>query len=490
MKKYTFETNVKAFVGLALINFSVFAAEAKAPEKAKAPIQLEDAIQADADSQVGKALVKEPQAKNEMSEQLSPSAKPGPKTMTLSQALKIAHEYHPEMLSKKYAIDQFTHNYEGSKGRWLPTVNYGMHWGPERNVDRVKTNSGTFKNTENQTTEMHNVKVRQLLFDADRTNSAVDQNQQRLAQSRFDFEQTKEGLTFAVISAYVELLRQSKLQKLAAENFKRHQDLHNKVKNRADLKRETKVSLAQAGSRLLRAKNFTIQTDYSLRQARTAYYQLIGAPAPEQLDDVTMDYFTQEKSLFQAFRLAKNHPALKRSKSQVLEAQSRVISAKSANGPEIALELNSFYDRDANGQNAENEEYNALITVNWNLYRGGQDKHAYRGALSDVLVNHNNYKTIEREINENVEDAWIELEKLRANLQILLEQKELARFTADGFVEQYDKSGRSLFDVLNAETDAFNTETSYISAQYDEIVSFARLGFFMGDITQRVKVQK
>jgi outer membrane protein, adhesin transport system len=490
MKNYTLEKSVKALIGLALTNFSVFAEEASTSTQAKEPIQLEDAIQADADSQVGKALIEPSQSKEEAIEELSPSAKPGPKVMTLSEALKIAHEYHPEMLSKKYTIDQFTHNYEGSKGSWLPTVNYNMQWGPERNVDRLRTATDTLKDTENQTTEVHSVKVRQLLFDSDRTNSAIDQNQQRLAQSRFDFDQTKEGLTFAVISAYVELLRQSKLKKLAAENFKRHQDLHNKVKNRSDLKRETKVSLAQAGSRLLRAKNFTVQTDYSLRQAKTAYYQLIGAPAPEQLDEVTMDYFTQAKSLFEAFRLAQNHPALKRSKSKLIEAQSRVITSKAANGPEIALELNSYYDRDANGQNAENEEYNALITLNWNLYRGGQDKHAYRGALSDVLVNQNDYKTIEREINESVEDAWIELEKLRANLEILLEQKDLARFTADGFVEQYDKSGRSLFDVLNAETDAFNTETSYISAQYDEIISFARLGFFMGDITARIKARK
>ena len=77
--------------------------------------------------------------------------------------------------------------------------------------------------------------------------------------------------------------------------------------------------------------------------------------------------------------------------------------------------------------------------------------------------------------------------KLRENVKILKEQYDLARYTAAGYVEQYDKSSRSLFDVLNTQTDAFTSESSYISALYDEVVAFARLGFFMGDLSTRIK---
>ena len=405
---------------------------------------------------------------------------------TLQYALHKAHTSHPELKAQKYNVDASKYTYQSSKGAWLPTLDLSTSIGPERNVDRITTASGRQKGTEDEIYELYQARVRQVLFDGGLRDSLIDQSHEQLSQSRNSYDETREGISFSVISAYVEILRQSKLVILSEDNFNRHRDLYEKVKKRFDLKRETKVSLAQAQSRLLRSENAIIQAKHSLKQAKVAYRQLVGENPPGTLIDVSLVDFKMEESLFDAFGISESHPALLRAGSQITEARAGIQGAKSRFSPEVALEANAFYDRYASGIDAENEEYNLLLTANWNLFNGFQDKRNYQASISRLYASTNSKDAVQRQIFENVEDAWIEISKLKRNVTILKEQKELAQYTADGYVEQYDKSSRSLFDVLNTQTDAFNSETAYISALYDEVVAFARLGFFMGDLSQRV----
>ncbi|WDE99135.1 TolC family protein [Lentisphaera profundi] len=405
---------------------------------------------------------------------------------TLQYALYKAHTTHPELQSQKYTVDASKFSYESSKGAWLPTLDVSANVGPEKSVDRISTANGRAKNTENEILEVYNARLRQVLFDGGLRGSIIDQNHEQLSQSRNTFDETREGISFSVISAYVEILKQQKLLLLSEDNYDRHKDLYDKVKKRFNSKRETKVSLYQAESRLLRAENGIVQSKNHLKQAKVSYRQLVGESPVLGLLDVTLKDFKIEKTLFEAFSISEKHPALLRANSQITQARAGVQGAKSRFSPEIAVEGGASYDRYANGIDAENEEYNLLLTANWNLFNGFQDKKNYQASISRLYASSSLKDSVRRTIFENVEDSWIELSKLKRNVEILDKQKDLSQFTADGYVEQYDKSSRSLFDVLNTQADAYSSETAYISALYDEVVAFARLGFFMGDLSRRV----
>ncbi|MDD7985970.1 TolC family protein [Lentisphaera marina] len=404
---------------------------------------------------------------------------------SLQYALYKAYSTHPELKSQKYSVDASRYSYESSKGAWLPSVNVRANIGPEKNTDKLMS-TGTSKSTNHETLELYQADIRQVLFDGGLRDSVIDQNHERFSQSRYSFDETKEGIFFSVIASYVEILKQSKLLTLSEDNYKRHKDLYEKVKKRFDLKRETKVSLAQAQSRLLRAENGIVQSKNQLKQAKVAYRQLVGENPVDNLLDVSLDNFTIEKTLFEAFSISEKHPALLRADSQITEARAGIQGAKSRFAPEVALEGSAAYDRYQNGRDLESENYSLLLTANWNLFNGFQDKRNYQASISRLYASSSTKDAVRRQIFENVEDSWIELAKLKRNVEILAEQKELAQYTADGYVEQYDKSSRSLFDVLNTQADAYGSETAYISALYEEVVAFARLGFFMGDLSQRV----
>jgi outer membrane protein, adhesin transport system len=407
---------------------------------------------------------------------------------SLQYALQQAHSTHPELRSQKYTVDASKYFYESSRGAWLPTLDVSANVGPEKNIDRItfRGSNTREKSTENEILEVYQARVRQVLFDGGLRDSVIDQSHERLSQSRYSFDETREGISFSVISSYVEILKQKKLLLLSNDNYKRHKDLYEKVKKRFDLKRETKVSLAQAESRLLRSENGIVQAENQLKQAKVAYRQLVGENPAENLIDVSLKDFKKEKTLFDAFSTSEKHPALLRAGSQITEARAGVQGARSRFAPEVALEGTAYYDRYQSGQDAENEEYSLLLTANWNLFNGFQDKRNYQASISQLYASSSSKDAIKRQIFENVEDSWIEIFKLKRNVEILDKQKELAQYTADGYIEQYDKSSRSLFDVLNTQADAYSSEIAYVSALYDEVVAFARLGFFMGDLSQRV----
>lgn len=127
--------------------------------------------------------------------------------------------------------------------------------------------------------------------------------------------------------------------------------------------------------------------------------------------------------------------------------------------------------------------------MSWNLFRSGADIAEEKAAMARVRQARMTLQNLRDELGQQIDDAWnawLTAQRLAANY------REAVRFntlTRDAYLEQFVLGERSLLDILDAESELYNSETELLTARNNVVVGAWRIYGITGRLLPVWRIQ-
>lgn len=379
------------------------------------------------------------------------------------------------------------HELRQARGLYLPQVDIALGAGRERTDDRNTRAAGnddgdTLTRTEASAT------LQQRIFDGFEANATVARDKARLRSASRRVFENSEILALDTAGAYLEVLRQRELLRLAEENVQIHLDIIGSLREQLEAGGGSRADVAQSEARLARARATQTQTVNDLRDAEANYARIVGQ-FPDEMAMPDLDQAVLPSDLESAVTLASvNNPTRAIFEADVEASEAEVTLSEVPFYPAITLEGEAEYNDGRDAIDTYEENYQLMLRLRWNLFRGGIDRAARQEALARVVETKNRRLQAFEEARREMRLSWFSLESNRERAEELEAAVRFNRETRDAYRQQFQVAQRTLLDVLDAENELFVSSGQYVTAQVNQLLAAYRILAVAGQLLDTLQV--
>ncbi|MBD1390612.1 TolC family outer membrane protein [Neiella sp. HB171785] len=405
---------------------------------------------------------------------------------TLPQAVRLAVETHPQIVQSERKVREGEQTVRQAEGGYLPSVDVTADWGFQV-VDNPSTRAN---GTDDETWNNGRVgfEARQMLFDGFATRNDIDRTEAFTLAREHELSAMSESIALAATRVYLDVQRYRTQYQLALENLDNHKRIYKQISSRVDRGVGTIADKSQIESRLNNAESNVIAAQNNLLDAESAYIQIIGESAKQDLQPFSFkeSWLPQNKAEAQAL-VGKHNPVLLAAKADIEEAESRYQYSKSSNYPELDLVLFGDYGDELEGTDGSDTNYGAMLQVRWNLFRGGSDKANQKASAYVVEQARAINMNAHREANQRVSLAWAAYEMLGKQQVFLQRYVTASEKTRDAYKKEFNLGKRTLLDLLDSENELFGARNQFVDAQTEYEQAKARVLEVIGSLNQSLR---
>jgi len=415
--------------------------------------------------------------------------------MSLKDAISLVIQTNPDVngaMRDRRAVD-----YELRQGRGLyyPQIDIQASGGPEwtesSSVDEgdPTLSQSPHDNGIGMLRGDASITLQETIFDGFDRDNEVDRQKARVASAANVVQDKGQINSFDAVRFYMDVLRNQERILNAEDNVKAHEDTLALVQKRAELGGGNIADVRQAEARLATARTNLKTIQGQLRDSQANFQRTIGV-APGELDPVTFSYDSMipedvEKSVAHAIEVS---PKVQGAKYDVVAADHLLGRQESSMYPKLTLQASAAVNHHDNGIEQTGHSANALLVVDYNLYRGGADLARIREFKWRKQEAIDAVRQQERIVAEDVRLAWSQRQTQHDTVETLTEEYDKNVETQKLYEQQFDIGQRSLLDLLNSRNEVFNSKDQLITAQSNEITSNFQILAAQGELVQAVGV--
>ena len=397
---------------------------------------------------------------------------------TLRQAVEAALKTHPRVLAAVAQRRAAEQDVSQARGGYFPTLDVNAATGRERTDSPDTRALGGEANLDRRESGLL---LSQKLFDGMATASEVERQNARLAVATSRLAETREDIGLRAIEAYLEVLKNRELVRLADENLKAHLDIRNKVRLRVEGGVAQKVDLQQAQGRIALANSALSARAGKLREVEANYLTVVGrlpggdladpAAAPSNaLTSGAVNNTLLTQSVRQASETAMaTNPTLSAANAEVAAAEASLRGAKAPYFPRLNLEFSANRNENIAGTRGKVDNEALMLVMRWNLFRGGSDRAQERAFAERRYAAIDTAANTRRDVEERVAVALYAKATSEERLAYLRDHASLSVEVLDSYKQQLDLGRRTLLDVLNAENELFTARSNLAAGRYDDL---------------------
>ena len=400
---------------------------------------------------------------------------------TINDAIHSAITTNPDVKGTVTDRAAAVQDVRQAKGVYLPSVDIGAGIGKEYS-DNPATRGRPGRHSTFFTRRESDIFIRQLLFDGGATKNTVAQRRYELRSSEYLIGEARERLAFDAADAYLEIMRQKELVEIARQDVNAHKDFLSKINKRlkAGAGRKSELSLVRARlasseGRLERQKGF-------LEDAEDTYIRIVGNNPPSHMSQPLLPRIPGSLKAAQDLSVDVN-PSVSALKSQYDASGAAVSVAKAAFWPTFNLDIAGTMSDSLDGVPGHNNDALAVIRMDYNIFRGGSDKAAVNAATDRKSTARFNVEDIQRQVNEDIAFSWNQVQTQKSRLPYLRNHRAESLAVFRAYQKQFQLGQRTLFDLLNAETEYFDAKSSVVDSEYDYKSAHYRLLASIGNLT-------
>lgn len=390
---------------------------------------------------------------------------------TLTEAITEVMQTNPQVRSQVFNRLARDEEVSQAKGGYFPTLDVegAVGW-----ADYQEPDVGAVDPWE------ANISVRQNVFRGMATMNEVKRQKARVNSSAYRLQGVSENLALRTASAYLEVLRNEEIKKLAGENLLTHQRIADQVALRSKSGVGSQADAEQVQSRLSLAQSNVVVTETNLIDARTNYYALVGHLPGDLTRPVAPDGW-MPPSLEDAEKIAlEEHPTLKSAHSDLKARKHQEKVAASPYYPVLDLELDQNWSEDTSYSEERVESTVAMVRLRYNLFNGFKDKSRKLETKQLVGEAREIKNNTSRQVVESLRLSWMSYQAVLDREEYVKLYVESSQATADSYSKQFDLGKRTLLDVLDTEAELIQAKKDLIDVTYDGLYSQYRILNGMG----------
>ncbi|MFB9887490.1 TolC family outer membrane protein [Balneatrix alpica] len=378
----------------------------------------------------------------------------------LPEVVKEAVQSSPLVEQARFDKQTFEQAVKEARAGYLPSLDLRMGIGREHTKDRAgQSINKTLTRRESE------LALTQVLFDGFGTQAEVARQEARADAAAWMLAGETERVGLEVARAYLDVYRERELLRLAEENLTKHQSIYDQIQIRRQSGIASQAELAQAESRLALAQSNTIAARNNLKDVEARYQLMVGQAA----DEVSFPDFNSAllpASIDAAVEMAlENNAILKAATSDIGEAQAQIETRNSLFMPRVTFEAKTSLDKNLDGNEGRNSDWEAMVRLNYNIFNGGADRSRQQQAREQLSKAKAIRDQTHREVTETMQLAWSAYELLGEQVNYLDRQVGSAQQTRELYKQQFNIGQRSLLDLLDSENELFEARNNLLGAQ-------------------------
>ncbi|MET4693570.1 TolC family outer membrane protein [Endozoicomonas lisbonensis] len=406
--------------------------------------------------------------------------------VSLEEAITQTLVSNPQAQASYNRYQASQESVKAARGGYLPTLDWKAGIGHERldnpRTEKAGTNEKDFRPKENA------LILNQNLYDGLSTTNEYRKTQE-LQHGRKEQLRTKaESLALEVADVYLKLLENRRQMTLAKNNLAAHERIYKLIQQRTEQGVANQSDLYQIEGRLARARANMISTRNNLEDSETQYLRLVNQAA----DDLTMPRLDEQvlpADLEQALAIAlQDNPAIHASNFDLSASQYGYDQTRGAFLPSVDLSLSQRWDKDIDGHKGRHEDTKAMLTMKYNLFRGGSDSARRQEAAYRVEESHAMQQDTQRMVRETLRIAWAAMENLSAEEPYLKKHMDASAQTVKAYQKQFELGKRTLLDLLDSENENFQAQRSYTTAVHRGLYARYRVLNGLGHLMQQLNI--
>jgi outer membrane protein len=326
----------------------------------------------------------------------------------------------------------------------------------------VLTGIGTTNNLE-QTVLSTGLVGELLLYDGGSSVLAREAAKETVLATRQQLISLEQSVLLRAVQAYLTVVATREAVSLRQNNLRLLQQELQAAQDRFDVGEVTRTDVAQAESSLAEARSGLATAQGNLLQANEEYRNVVGR-TPGALNPLPqLPQINRSLEDARAFAV-RTHPDLRAAQHQVAAAELNIDRAEAALNPRITANAGLGISDSTSG-NDFTRSGSIGIQLGGPIYQGGALSSGIRRAMATRDAQRGNLLEVQKTVSQNVGNAYAALSSQRASLEASEERIRAARIAFEGVREEAALGARTTLDVLDAEQELLDAETSRISAE-------------------------
>ena len=403
-------------------------------------------------------------------------------TETLADAIALAYRTNPTLGAGRYELRATDENLAQALSELRPTTQVQVSGGydytdPGRITQAARPVADRLDHPHIERNDLDaQFIVDQPLYTGGRATADIAAAGQDIRVGREALRGTEGDLLVNVITAYVDVRRDSKALGIRAKNVDVLLATLGEVTARREAGELTRTDIAQAQTQLQSARVQLNAAAAQLEQSRSVYAALVGLNPGVLAPEPPLPLLPG--SIDAAFAIAEaSNPELAQAVYAERASRARIAAARATARPTLSLRGTAG----ASGLAVPFHDYNqdkaltgrAVLTIP--LTAGGRTGSLIAQASDRNSADRLRIEAARRQVVQNIVSAWNQMVTADRNEGVQRVQLDAARIYYEGTFEEYRAGLRSTFDVLFAQNSLRDTEISLLASKRDRYVAQANL---------------
>ena len=414
--------------------------------------------------------------------------------LTADDVVKLAidHNYSVQLAEQNIKISE--NNAAKENFGYNPTVNASL--GPTSTIGGSRQQFGNGMEATTGTALSWaagaSVNANYLLLDRSR-GIRLDQMKERLNLSNIQLRQTIENTIFQVYNQYYTIAQISENLKATEEALELSRKRKERVQLRYDLSQGSRLDILNAQVDISRDSVTYLNGSQQLENAKRDLEVLIGQEIDDAYDMSTNISYDPSltKEAIEAKALEQNVNILLSDQLQMIN-QLEIDAIDKINSPTIGANagLNYNYSQNAPGAfitNSTSSGLNLGLTLNWNLYDGGQKKILEDNAKINMETESLTRDQIVIELRRDIDNAWGNYQNALYILNVEQNSLDINRLNLERTSELFNAGQVTSVDFRQAQLNLLQSEIGYNVARYQAKLLELELLFLSGDLIDSVE---
>jgi adhesin transport system outer membrane protein len=405
---------------------------------------------------------------------------PSEQMLPLATVLEIVTDTNPEITEALMA-------YQSIKAeRSIATSDYWPKIGTELSGGRQVTNGAESDDErEHLTAKSASVYVRQNLYRGGKTTAHVNETDARILAAAYEVLNVANRVYLETAEAYIAVIEARELLELSEENVLIQEKILEQVREKSAAGFSRASDLKNSEARLALARGNYISRQQDLNQAVVQFHRQFGRLVRPEVLVRPKPRFKFPESVEETVAVAlRNHPALEVAKYNIQVRKYSFEKAKADDWPTLDLEVKAQRRSDYNGEPGDDDQFSALLTLNYVLFDGGLRRGEKAKNYNSIRRENQRAYVERRNVNETVRLAWNIMQAEERKWKYINEHVLLSADTLEAFKEEYFIGRRTLLDLLNMENEYNAAKNARTVSSFSHLASYYQLSQGTGMMLQ------
>lgn len=361
----------------------------------------------------------------------------------------------------------------------LPVIDARIAGGPEQSKNA--STIAAVNNSRNLTRQEAGLTLRQNLYDGGQISGEVERQKARLGAFASRETESRETTAFKVTDAYLEVLRNEDLLKLAEDNLRAHREILVKSKDRFTSGAGNKADFQLAEGRTALANATVVIRQGALQESRAKYRRVVSSLPAKLVKPDLIATLPISVEMASEMGVASN-ASVAALREELAAAKAASTNARSRMAPVVDVELAANNNRDIGGVPGPSNSASAMLVMRYNLFRGGGDDARIRQTVERETAATEALNNAKRAIEEEVSKAWHSMTAAKDAQRFYETHVQMTTEVLDSFRSQFDIGKRTMLDLMNSENELFQAKSTRTAGQYNLLLAQHRLLAGMGGL--------